>query len=225
MVDNRWFQSSIEEYSFYDLAKNIIPETEFCVRKYPNINLMIVLSEEKYQKLLQPRFHYVTKKEEAAILSGEWDEKFDYEEVDMKYGFYFPDIPLKMLSQFSWYKDENIQKLVAPYYTETDGRIVLSKKKLTTAIYCILHEFGHYIDYKKFDDKSKCAMWIYECKKPFREYDELILKLDKEGCLDRETYNLRTKIYRECQDEFSADKYALEHLRENVLKALDIICL
>ena len=34
-MDSRWIQGRIEEYSFYRLAKQILPKSEFPVLSYP----------------------------------------------------------------------------------------------------------------------------------------------------------------------------------------------
>lgn len=143
----------------------------------------------------------------------------------MKYGFYFPDVPIgKLEVLFSdWFCDPFVDNLVEPYYTEDDGSFYFSKKRLVTAVFIILHEFGHYLDYKKFGSTESFAKWVYDAKAPFRENDVEIMALHQAGTLTEERYKARYKVYRDCDDEKSADMYALENLQAKTAEALEII--
>lgn len=224
-MDLRWGQCNIEEYSFLSLAQSILPETEFPVVSYPGLEHFLVPGAEEYRKELVPRFHYATKQEERDILDGCWKPDKDYEDVNMKYGFYFPDVPIgKLEVLFSdWFCDPFVDNLVKPYYVENNGCVYFSKKRLVTAVFIILHEFGHYLDYSKFGSTESFAKWVYDAKAPFRENDAEIMKLHEAGELTKERYNARGKVYRECEDEKSADMYALENLQAKTTEALEII--
>lgn len=225
MVDSRWLKDNIEEFSFLSLAQKLLPETEFPIVSYPGLEHYLVPGAEKYRQTLIPRFHCVTKQEEKDILNGCWLSDKDYEDSNMKYGFYFPDVPIGSLGRLfpDWFCDPYVDKLVKPYYTEANGSIFISKKRLVTAVFIILHEFGHYLDYKKHDSIKTFAQWVYHAKTPFRENDAEIIALNKAGMLTEERYNARWKVYRECDDEKSADMYALENLQAKTAEALEII--
>lgn len=224
-MDLRWLQGNIEEYSFLALAQKILPETEFPIVSYPGIGYYLVPGAEEYRKALIPRFHYATKQEEKDIFDGCWTSEKDYEDVNMKYGFYFPDVPIGKLEDLfpSWFCDPFVDKLVEPYYTEDNGSIYFSKKRLVTAVFIILHEFGHYLDYKRFGSTESYAKWVYAAKASFRENDAEIIALHEAGTLTRDRYNARWKVYRDCDDEKSADTYALENLQAKTAEALEII--
>lgn len=143
-MDSRWIQGKIEEFSFLELAKIVLPSTEFPVFSYPYVQEATLPNMEKMRANMIPRFHYSTKEEEQAILSGNWDAEKNYENSEMPYGFYFVDVPLGELSRYfpTWFNDKNIDELIKSYYTEEDGSICFSKKTLTKAVFCILHELS-----------------------------------------------------------------------------------
>ena len=87
-MDSKWIQGRIEEYSFYRLAKQILPESEFPVLSYPFAKKSLMSSKmESMREKMIPQFLYITKKEEQAIFDGTWNENTDYEHEIMKYGF------------------------------------------------------------------------------------------------------------------------------------------
>lgn len=189
----------------------------------------LTLGAEELRKSLQPRFHYVTKEEEKAILDGSWDSSHSYEDEIMKYGFYFPDAPIGQLDRLfpSWFRDPCVDELVRSFYVEDSGEVYFARKYLTTAVFCILHEYGHYVDFKRFESKDQYALWIYDAKKPLRDYDSEIKQLSESGQLTGEEFEVRNRqrrnIYRECADEKSADNYALSLLECKVNEAFQII--
>lgn len=223
-MDSRWIQGKIEEYSFLELAKILLPSTEFSTFSYPCVQVAMLPDMEKIRKNMIPRFHYVTKEEEQAIFNRNWNAEKNYENSEMLYGFYFVDVPLGQLARNfpDWFKDKAIDELIKPYYTEEDGSICFSKKILTTAVFCILHEYGHYLDYKRLG-KEQAVLWACEAKKPFIEIDSKFKQMNKQGTVTKELYEKRKIVYRNCEDEHSADMYALSHLREKVIEAFEYI--
>ena len=225
-MDSKWIQGRIEEYSFYRLAKQILPESEFPVLSYPFAKESLMSSKmESMREKMIPQFLYITKKEEQAIFDGTWNENTDYEHEIMKYGFYFVDVPLGNLdiSFKSWFCDQIIDDMLKPYYSEDDGSICFSKRLLVKAVFCILHEYGHYVDYKKFNSKKELAMWIYKAKEPYRRIDTYVCKMNREGHLTEGLLKERRSVYRNWKDEDSADQYALNYLNEMIDKAIDSI--
>lgn len=223
-MDSRWIQGKIEEFSFLELAKIVLPSTEFPVFSYPYVQEAMLPNMETMRENMIPRFHYVTKEEEQEILSGNWNAEKNYENSKMPYGFYFVDVPLRKLARYfpTWFKNEVIDEMIKPYYIEKDGSMCFSKQILTTAVFCILHEYGHYLDYKRLG-KRKAALWIYESKTKFRENDFVLCEMKKNETLTEELCKKREKLYRECADEYSADMYALSKLEEKVNEAFEYI--
>lgn len=71
--------------------------------------------------------------------------------------------------------------------------------------------------------KEKAALWIYDAKTIFRENELKIKKMQEQGTLTKEIYESREKIYRNCEDEHSADMYAMSQLRNKVSEAFEYI--
>ena len=223
-MDSRRIQGKIEEYSFLELAKAMLPDMEFPIMSYPYIREAMLPNMESLRAKMIPRFHYITKDEEQDILNGNWNAKKNYENSEMPYGFYFLDVQIGKLGYYfpEWFKDKAIDTLIKPYYEEANGNIVFAKMQLTTAVFCILHEYGHYLDYKKLG-KEEMTIWVHEAKNPVKANDEKIRSLNAQGKLTKAICEERNRLYRQCADEHSADIYALSHLKEKVNEAFEYI--
>jgi hypothetical protein len=228
-MKSRWIQGKIEEYSFLKLAQKIMPPTEFPVVSYPYVKEVLCLNTpeaEQARKKMIPQFFCVTKEEENAILDGKWDAGRDYERSDMKFGFYFMDVPMGCLEKFfpDSFMDEVLDELLKSHYLENDGSICFSKRLLVKAVFCILHEYGHYLDYSRFESKEEFALWVYNSKTKFCEYDKKVKNANDIADSIEMIDATRSRIYRECAHEHSADMYALENLDKKVVEAFEIIC-
>lgn len=223
-MDSRWILGKIEEYSFLELAKALLPDTEFPVLTYPYIQTVLQFNLREMKIHLVPKFYFVSKQEKQDILDGIWNENKNYEDKENPYGFYFVDVQIGKLGYYfpEWFKDKAIDRLIRPYYEETNGNIIFAKRQLTTAVFCILHEYGHYLDYKKLG-KKEMTIWVHEAKIPVKAYDEKIRLLNAQGKLTEAICEERNMLYRECEDEHSADIYALSHLKGKVNEAFEHI--
>lgn len=68
-MDSRWIQGRIEEYSFYRLAKQILPKSEFPVLSYPIAKEFLMSSKmESMREKMIPQFLYITKKRSRQFL-------------------------------------------------------------------------------------------------------------------------------------------------------------
>lgn len=68
-MDSKWIQGRIEEYSFYRLAKQILPESEFPVLSYPFAKESLMSSKmESMREKMIPQFLYITKKRSRQFL-------------------------------------------------------------------------------------------------------------------------------------------------------------
>lgn len=220
-MNSIWMNLEIETYSFLQLAKDIIPECEYPVYGRDKNAIVATLqagTKELQYKFLIPRFHYITGVEERAIFDGVWDETTDYESSEMPYGFYFPDCELSMLKNvLPGGFDEVIDKLIESNFYE-DNCLVFNKQLLYRAVFIILHEYGHYISYKKCSfGKVRFAHFVHDSKQKFREVDE---ELRKKASITKEEQFMRLQVYRNCPDEKEADDYAFAHLEAAVQCAI-----
>lgn len=224
MVDNRWIQGNIENYSFLSLAKLLLPETEYPILSYPHLESFLLPGAEKIRDAIIPRFHCVSKMEYEDIKDNSVDHNKEYDE-ELSYGFYFPDVSLGELGYFfpKWFVDPCVEEIIRRFYTEEDETVYIAKRILVSAVFIILHEFGHYLNYKTCETKEEYVEWVYESKTPLRKIEDEIKKQSDNPVIMKELLDLRLKIYRECEEEHLADLYALDHLEEKVQEALEKI--
>lgn len=223
-MNSIWMNLGIEDFSFWELAKIIIPKCEFEVFSIKEECVYAAImkpNEFGNNELLIPRFHYVTREEQNDILAGIWDASKKYELDIMPYGFYFPDCPLRFLKRvIPGGFDEIIEKQIEQYFYE-DNCLVFNKKLLYMSVFIILHEYGHYISYKNFNsNKVAYANHVYEAKKSFLAYENI---LKEKSVVSQEEKHERLVIYRSGEEEAFADIYAIEHLEESVQYAISIL--
>lgn len=155
---------------------------------------------------------------------GEVDDFYDWVRhgaKEMQFGFYFPDCPLRLLGKvLPGGFDKVIDTKIENNFYEGNC-LVFNERLLYRAIFIILHEYGHYVSYKCFDeDKVAYVKHVYDSKTEFREYEKELnnkLKITEEECMKR------LQIYRDGKEEKFADDYALERLEETVQLTLSIL--
>lgn len=214
-----WLEIDITDINSFALAKAILPQCEYpvrCLKPNEVRDILKTKNESLIHKLLVPRFHYVTKEEEKDILNGVWDENKKYDEGFMPYGLYFPYLSIAdSFLVIPNLRNTSIDKLLEPHYTEEDGSYILQKQMLCRTVFTILHEFGHYISYKKFHNKKDYALFVHKSKEKYSEYCKSVRNGEIRPCT--ETQN---DLYRNAADEYEADHYALESLDLYMSKAL-----
>ena len=223
-MNSIWMNLGIEDFSFLELAKIIIPKCEFEVFSIKEECVYAAImkpNEFGNNEILVPRFHYVTKKEQDDILSDVWDENKKYELDIMPYGFYFPDCPLRFLKRvIPGGFDEIIENKIKNYFYESNC-LVFNKRLLYMSVFIILHEYGHYISYKSFNsNKVAYAKHVYEAKKSFITYENM---LKDKGVVSKEEMLERLVLYRSGEEEAFADQYAIEHIEESVQSVISIL--
>lgn len=214
-----WLNIDIANINVFELAKAILPQCEYEIRCLNLNEVMYILKtkdESLIHKLLVPRFHYVTKEEEDDILNNAWDENKNYDTSPLPYGLYFPYLSIgDSLRKIPNLKNKSIDKLLVSYYTEEDGSCILGKQMLCRMIFIILHEFGHYVSYKKFHSKKDFALFVHKSKEKYREYCSSVENGEVSVCNEKQN-----DLYRNAADEYEADHYALENLDLYMNKAL-----
>ena len=212
-----WINLGIDECNYLDLAKFIIGDCEFKVRSIPNSwgELGEVVMQKK--GLLVPRFLCFTIKELEDILSGHWKKDKNYEE-ELPYGFYFPDCTIIMLEKkVPEIFDDTITNQINKYFCE-DAKIDLYKRCLYVAVFVVLHEYGHYLAYKRMGfDKEKYVKYTVDAQRPCDEARKRLIA--RENITESECHELK-EIYRQCIDEKEADDYALNHMEETMQKVM-----
>lgn len=215
-----WLNLGIDECNYLDLAKFIIGDCEFEVTCVQNQFGKAGESVLRSLGLLKPRFFCFTTEEEKDIISGQWKEEKNYVE-EMQYGFYFPNCKIIELERIvPEIFDNTITTKIEKYFF--DGtKINLYKRCLYVAVFVILHEYGHYLTYRRMGfDKEKFVKYTVEAQRPRVELQERLMA--KGSMTEVESYELK-KVYRECIDEKEADDYALEHLEETMQRVIEYL--
>ena len=215
-----WINLGIDECNYLDLAKFIIGDCEFEVRSIENPFGKYGEQIMREKGLLNPRFVCFTNKEQEDILNGKWEEDKNYSE-DMPYGFYFPNCTIIMLErEVPGIFDETITSKIEKYFC--DGKkIDLYKRCLYVAVFVVLHEYGHYLTYKRMKfNKVKYVKYTLDAQRPCIEMKE---RLKARGNITEEDNRQLKNIYRECIDEKEADEYALENLEETMQKVVSYL--
>lgn len=211
-MNSIWMNLGIEEYNFIKLARLIISVDEYPVRAIPKTIYLGI--QGKNDSLKIPRFHCLTKAEETDILGGNWDKEKNYENEFLPYGFYFPNCKLKELKYFlPGGFDEIIDEKLDSFFWENNC-LIFNKQLLYRAVFIILHEYGHYLSYKKYSfDKEKYARFVYDSKQEFYQLKEKLQKKNEISKEDEYQYKLK---YRNCEDEKEADDFALANIENTV---------
>lgn len=222
-IDKRkWLNIDIANINFFELAKAILPKCEYQIRCFePNkvMDILKIKDEFLIHELLVPRFHYCTELEGKDILNNAWGANKKYNDGSMPYGLYFPYLSIgDSFRKIPNLKNESIDKLLVPYYTEEDGSYIFSKQMLYRTVFIILHEFGHYVSFKHFQSKKDYVLFVYKSKENYMKYCNSAKNGEINPC--SATQN---DLYRNAADEHEADLYALENLDLYINKALSWI--
>ncbi len=157
-------------------------------------------------------FRFMSQQEKTDIENKSWNKNTEYPKEEL--GIYVPDVTIDEFIDLE--KERNyvheIINLVS--YTIT---VPMDEYNLVFAIFCLLHEVGHWIHFKKMGltsydyfqwDKRYRADLVCDGNKIYNMPDNSFEK----HILVRE-YNER---YRKIPSEMAADTYALEHINESI---------
>ena len=216
-----WVKLGIQELNFLEMAKLIIPECEFPVYASKSFSGIELAKKEVRHKALCPRFHYITKAEEQDILTDRWDKTKSYADDFMPYGFYFPDYSLGEVQRICpGICDEVIDSMIEANFYEGNC-LVVDKRLLYRMVFVVLHEYGHYLTYKKMNfDKVSYGKFVYASKKDFHEERK---RLENNLQRTKEEIYHNQVTYRKSADEKEADEYALENLEATVQIVIDYL--
>lgn len=160
-------------------------------------------------------FRYLSTEEIEAINQNNYDVKKEYNSSGK--GIYLPDIDIQ-----EYYNLEMQRNPEAPGYAISQFSYItfvsIKEYFLIWAIYCILHETGHWLD---FIESGKTGYEYYLSEKPYREQlnkdAEKVRQINDCSPLKHIAMEQYNQKYREIPSEQNADKYAFD----NLLSALE----
>lgn len=155
-------------------------------------------------------FRYLGNEEKEALISGTHDDTKEYNESDI--GVHLPDLDIKEYYELEMNRNPFIINSVInkiSYLT----KVWVNEYCLVWAIYCVLHEVGHWLD---FINSGKTSYEFSIMEKSYRE------ELDKEAKViyQMDDYSLQKRLlmekfnqkYKEIPSEKAADEYAFSTL-------------
>ena len=160
--------------------------------------------------------------EKEAVLSGTHELGIIYNENDV--GLHLPDIDIERYYELE--KGRNpvaIRSVISAISYRM--RVCISEIPLVYSIYCILHEYGHWLFFQN------SGMTSYDYCKSEAEIREKYVPLNKKilnmpDC-DPSKYLLarefHEKIYSQFPSELAANKYALENIEKSMKKTRDYL--
>lgn len=155
-------------------------------------------------------FRYLGNEEEEALINGTHDKGKVYNNSDI--GVHLPDLDIKQYYELEMKRNpSNIQSVIGKISYETP--VWIKEYYLVWAIYCVLHEIGHWID---FVNSGKTSYEFSIIEKGYREGLEKEAKVisqindySPQKRLLMEEYNRK---YKEIPSEKAADDYAFSNL-------------
>lgn len=173
--------------------------------------------KDKLNKQNYVFYKFMGDEEFAAIIAGNHDPNANYDISDI--GLHFPDLGLE-----EYYELEKARNPVGIsthiYEISSQIRINIEDIPIVFAVYCVLHEYGHWLHFKK-SGLTSCEYYEQE-KKERLPHENTAREIYKMADWDPYKRYLAERYDREIYSKFSseaaANKYALEHIQESLNK-------
>ena len=158
--------------------------------------------------------------ETAAIIAGQHNSDTNYDSGDI--GLHFPDIGLE-----EYYELEKVRNPVgiSNHICEISSQMSINIEDIPIAfaVHCVLHEYGHWLYFKEtgLTPYDYCEQEKKE-RQPYENIARNIYKMPDWDPYKRylaERYD--REIYSKFSSELAANRYALDHIKEAVGKALE----
>ncbi len=159
----------------------------------------------------------IGKDELKAIVEATHNTGTEYECTDM--GLHFPDVDVMKYYELEKHRnpvgmDIRIKEITNEIET------ILAEIPILLAVYCVIHEYGHWIHFKK-SNLSSYEYWMneHEARKPYSGIQQQIYEMPDNYPLKyvyEEKYE--REIYAAFPSEKAANNYAMEHFKEAVKK-------
>lgn len=145
-----------------------------------------------------------------AVEHNNYDDSKEYDRSDC--GLYIPDISI---DEFMAIQRKGNPDSINDIMGTIPGKIRLEEYKLTYALFCILHELGHW-NYYKDSGMTDYEFYLHD-RAGRKEAVDLSVRILKMPNDDPDKSKLVTKqniMYRNVPSEKAADQFALKHLEE-----------
>lgn len=134
---------------------------------------------------------------------------------DSEVGIYLPDVDVYEYSDMEEKRNPIVSTMVMDHIGELIGMMYLQEMPIVRAVYSVLHEVGHWVD---FINSGKTP-WEYAVKEreERKDLNQMAVCIKQLPDIDPRKYMLEKdyhKKYRELPSESAADQYADKHLVE-----------
>jgi len=140
------------------------------------------------------------------------EKKYD----DSELGIYIADITIDEMYDLEHNRNPvNLQKVLDDI---SDLFMVeIAEEELIYAIYVILHEVGHWVNFKASGKPSlEYALWDWELKKEYKQYVNEVRKIPDDSSKKLEFAKIAVINYKNIPSEKAADTYAFENIEEKL---------
>ena len=177
-------------------------------------------SKDKLNKQNYVFCKFMGDNETAAIIAGNHDPNVHYDDSDL--GLHFPDLSLE-----EYYELEKARNPVgiSNHICEVSSqmKININDIPIVFAVHCVLHEYGHWLYFKKtgLTSYQYCEQEKNE-RQPYENTAREIYKMPDWDPYKRylaERYD--KEIYSKFSSEAAANKYALEHIQDALTKIFE----
>lgn len=126
-------------------------------------------------------------------------------------GLYIPELTADALIELHKRGNPGSVKMIM----SSVNKVYISEYNLTYAVFCILHELGHWVHYNSTDLSDK----EFYCKEKADRWDaeqlrKEIYKMPDYNPIKLSLCDKQNEMYRNIPSEKAADQYALKHLEE-----------
>lgn len=173
---------------------------------------------EKLDKTNYVSCRFMGNEEANAIRNGTHDPEIKYDNSDV--GLYFPDIAINEYYSLELRRNPAAQNVIVHNLTIT-RKMYVKEQKLWFALFCILHEIGHWKHFKQsgllavdYEKSENSVRDLYE-----KQGDMIRIIPD---CIFMRKYYLAEQHYRESHSAIPSEKYADEYALQNFDEALSL---
>jgi hypothetical protein len=143
-----------------------------------------------------------------------WSSEKIYD--DNKLGIYIVDITINEIYELEKKRNPIALNMVTNEISLLTP-LMLDEFKLAFGIYVILHEVGHWLDFKASGKSSlEYSLWDSEYRREPTRIADMIYELPDYLYEKREFARMQVEMYKKIPAEKSADKYAYENIKEKL---------
>jgi hypothetical protein len=179
------------------------------LNKLAPIHFVDVNNNKKYIECV-----HMTEEEMNDFENNCWNKEKEYNQDGL--GIYIPDITVEELYDLENYRNStNLRKVINDISCLFQVRI--DKQKIIFATYVVLHEIGHWINFKKSGMTSlEYSLWDSEFRKVASQYSAKVRAMPNNLPVKYLYAEKAVEMYKNIPSEKLADEYAFKNIERNL---------